>query len=394
MNEYMGWGLFGLEDVFTVSPKDFAAKAGVSEEVVTAFLGQFSLPFGQKPIANSWPSRYEPLEKAPLLRLPDGGYYVHLVTKLLWAIKPNLEDVLLHQEGVWERYNRHRSKFLETKALELLAKCLPAATVYHDLSYSVRNEHSEETQYQLDGMLVYDSVLFLVEGKAGSLSPEARRGAPSLDEDLEKLVGEAHAQALRALKYVEGAEQVTFHLKDGQKISIRREDFTRVILVTSSLDSLSVFTTSLAELSKLGVIRSGEFPWSVDLFDLYVFAELIESGAQLVHYLQCRMELNTQPVRSFDEMDYLGHYFKFGLNFSYELSTKPGHIGMLSHTVDFDDYFLYQMGQRKTPAPKPVQALPPDLRKQIQAIDSAREPGYVEKICALLDGWRSSLSTK
>ena len=314
----IGWGLFGLEEVFTVSPKNVAAKAGALEETAVAFLRQFSLPFGQTAIANSWPSRFEPLEKAPLLRLPDGGYYVHLITKLLWAIKPNFEDVLLHQDGIWERYNRHRSKFLETKSLELLAKRLPGATVHHDLTYSVRNELSNETQFQLDGMLIYDSILFLVEAKAGSLSPEARRGAPSFLEDLETIVGEAHKQALRALRYLESAEQVTFRQREVGQIRVRRGDFTRVILVTSSLDSLSVFTTGVAELSKLGVITPIEFPWAVDLSDLHVFAELIEFGAQLVHYLQCRMELNTQPVRSSDELDYLGHYFKFGLNFGYE----------------------------------------------------------------------------
>lgn len=389
-----GWGLFGLERVFTVFPKSVAAKAGVAEEVAMAFLSRFSLPFGQTPISNSWPSRYEPLEKAPLLRLPDGGYYAHLVPKLLWAIRPNLEDVLLHRKGIWARYNRHRSKFLETKALELLAKCLPGATAYHDLSYSIRNEHGEETQCQLDGMLMYDSVLFLLEAKAGSLSPEARRGAPSLREDLETILGEGHEQALRSLRYLESAEQVTFKQRAVGPIHVRKRDFARVILVTVSLDSLSTFTTGLAELSQLGIIKPGQFPWAVDLLDLYVFAELIEFGAQLVHYLQCRMELNTQPVRSFDELDYLGHYFKFGLNFGFELSNKPTQIGVLSHTVDFDDYFLYQMGQRRTPAPKPSQALPAGLRQYINGIAGTTVPSHVEKICDLLDGWRSSLSTK
>jgi len=390
-NLVIGWGLYIMEDVFTVSDEEVAVGTGLSTDTARALLENFSLSFGQEPIANSWPSRYQPLEHAPLLRLPDGSYYVHLVTKLLWAIRPNLEHVLLSQLNTKEKYSRHRSIFLETKTLELIARCLPGATSHHDLIYRAADKEGKDTNYQLDGLLTYDSILFLVESKSGSISPQARRGAPSLEEDLEKVIGEAHDQALRALDYIQSASQVTFDVRQEGQISIRREDFSRIILVTSSLDTLSAFTPDISELSNLGVVRDRDFPWAIDLLDLYVIAELIEFGPQLIHYIQCRVGLISQPVRSFDELDYLGHYFKFGLNLDYEMSSNPTNVAITSHTADFDDFFRFQMGQRKTPATKPAQELPADLREQVLSICRAQDPGYVELVCAMLDDWRSSL---
>jgi len=73
------------------------------------------------------------------------------------------------------------------------------------------------------------------------------------------------------------------------------------------------------------------------------------------------------------------------------MKDSPAYIQLQSFTKIFDDYFLYQIGVRSTPAPKPVQDLPSDIRTRIIEIDAARKPGFVEEICSILDEWRAEL---
>ena len=86
-----------------------AVRARVSTTAAANFLEAFSLPFGQKPIADNWPSRYGPLSEAPLVRSGKGTYFAHLVAAPLWAIHSNLER-RLKDAGLWQKYERHRSR--------------------------------------------------------------------------------------------------------------------------------------------------------------------------------------------------------------------------------------------------------------------------------------------
>jgi len=68
------------------------------------------------------------------------------------------------------------------------------------------------------------------------------------------------------------------------------------------------------------------------------------------------------------------------------LKAWPGDkIQLLTYTTTMDDYFLYQAGERETPAPKPVQPMPNKLRQMIAELETERAEGYVDVVCHLLD---------
>ena len=127
---------------------------------------------------------------------------------------------------------------------------------------------------------------------------------------------------------------------------------------------------------------------------MYVIAKLTDFGSQLVHFLQRMAQLKDLPVDASDPLDYFGHYLNSGLNFSYELGSGPAFVDLASQTTDFDSYFLYEMGQRTTPAPKPTQQLPSEVREKIAALEANHEPGFVEMACNLLDEWCSSVERR
>ena len=105
------------------------------------------------------------------------------------------------------------------------------------------DDHGTICQYELDGLIQYDGTLLLVEAKAGSFSPAARRGAPSLEEDLKELLANGHDQAARAKAYLESDEEVAFHTPDNEELVLRLSDFSRVIELVVTLDSIAPFAS-------------------------------------------------------------------------------------------------------------------------------------------------------
>jgi len=60
-------------------------------------------------------------------------------------------------------------------------------------------------------------------------------------------------------------------------------------------------------------------------------------------------------------------------------------IFLHSATTNFDDYYFYVTGQRKTPVPKPTQSMPETMRQMLTELESYRPLRYLDIACAFLD---------
>ena len=382
------WDSF--QSAMIVDAPTISTLAGVSHESASRFLETFSLHFGQERIADNWPSRYEPLYHAPLIRLGQAEYFAHLaITELLWAIKPNLENKI-KGTSLWQRFERHRADTVETEALRLLASILAGCRSYRKLKYTMPDDHGTLCQYELDGLIQYDGTLLLVEVKAGSISPAARRGAPSLEEDLKELLAKGHDQAARARAYLESGEEVTFYTSDDQELDLRLSKFSRAIEVVVTLDSIAPFASGWENLFHAQTNAQSSYRWSVELLDLRVMAEIIEFGPQFIHYVDCLSRLPNGVLGFNDVLDTFGRYLHSGLNFEFELSQPTAQINLLSHTTEFDDYFLHEQGVLETPASKPAMALDATTYSNLKELCELATAGFVERACGLLDKWRDT----
>jgi len=63
----------------------------------------------------------------------------------------------------------------------------------------------------------------------------------------------------------------------------------------------------------------------------------------------------------------------------------PDMILLQSATTNFDDYYFYITGQRKTPVPKPTQPMPEMMRQMLTELESYRPLRYLDIACAFLD---------
>lgn len=378
-----------LDSAMVVDVETIAVRASICRESVLRFLDAFSLPFGQARIADNWPSRYEPQRLAPLIRLDQEVYFAHLNTALLWGVRPNLEH-RLRDGSLWQRYERHRSDTVEAEALRLLTAILAGGSSFRNLYYTMPDAQGIPVQYEVDGLILYDEVLIVVEAKGGSVSAAARRGAPSLEEDLKELLGRAHEQATRATKYLRTTDEAVFRTADGEVLVLNLGDFSRVIEVAVTLDPISAFAANWAGLIESQTSGFPEIRWSVELLHLRIIAEVIDFGPQFVHYLDCLSRVPPGVLDFNDVLDTLGRYFTNGLNFDFELSHPTAGIRLLTHTGAFDDYFLYEMGERQSPAVRPAMALDHDTYSILEALCETARPGFVERACEVLDKWREA----
>lgn len=389
------WGMTFLGTrVYSFSADEIAAEAELPVERAQAMLNYFSLDFGSIPADFYIPSPTHELRVRPFLH-NDGVYMCPLPGSLIWTLQPRLEESInpnspntLVQGGrIWRRYEKNRKNYLEQETLRLLGNTLRHAQMYGGLEYEVV-ENGVAKKTELDGLIVYDTTLFLIEAKAGSFSFSARRGSKDrIKRDLKELLGKAHSQAVRAKRYIEDTDSPTFVTGEGKRVTIDKGKFWRTFMVTVTLEPMDTFNAVLHEVARAGVLEEAELPWAVSLDILRVICEMNEFPTQLVHYLQRRLRVNEfRKFRASDELDWFGLYLARGLYFENdERFDEADFVHFGSFSTPFDDYYLYETGVRKAPVAKPTQPMPKLLRDIILELDGrGGSYGHSEAILRLL----------
>jgi hypothetical protein len=313
----------------------------------------------------------------------------------MWAIQPRLEDFIQKaskrdsaQKNTWTKYQKSRGVFLENEAIALFKNLLKRATTYQTLKYDTVNDQGKKTETELDGLIVYDTTLLLIEAKAGSYVAAAKRGGKdSIKSVLKNLLGDAHAQALRAKKYLTDNVECEFRLPDKTTLKISAGEFSRIIPVVVTLESLDVFNATLHEVAKTELLAAGELPWAVSLDILRVISEMNEFPSQFIHYLTRRLRLNEyRKFHAHDELDWYGLYLKSGLYYEEDEEVQEADwINVQSHTDQFDAFYAYQTGVRKKKVTKPRQQMPHLFRQILTELDTLPARGYSDAVLALLE---------
>jgi hypothetical protein len=334
------------------------------------------------------------LKSKPFLRDGENMLYVAPST-LAWAIQPRLEEFIQNtsksnstQKSVWTKYQKSRGNYLENQAITLFKNLLNRATTYQGLKYDTKNEQGGRVENELDGLIIYDTTLLVLEAKAGSYVAAAKRGGKdSIKSVLKNLIGDAHAQALRAKKYITDNAECEFRLPDKTSLKISSGEYSRILPVAVTLESLDIFNATLHEVAKTELLASGELPWAVSLDILRVISELNEFPSQFIHYLIRRLRLNEyQKFHAHDELDWYGLYLKSGLDYEDNKEVEEADwVNVQSHTDQFDAFYAHQIGIRKKKVTKPRQQMPHLFRQILSDLDTLSTRGYSEAILVLLE---------
>ncbi|HEY4838827.1 MAG TPA: hypothetical protein VIH72_09475 [Candidatus Acidoferrales bacterium] len=374
------WVTVALSSTLAVSAETLASSAALPVEAARKFLNEFSLAYGSTSSDYFIPSPTPSLRVRPLARIPD-GFFCAGPANILWAIKPRFEEAL-KSTSKWQAYQHHRHDILLGKALEALRKLLPDSQVHRNLFYPVAGNQKAE----LDGLILFDRYIFLVEAKGGDFGSGRRGGKGGIKSGLEQLVGEASDQGARASDFVRSSERPAFYKQNGEEVVIHKSKSTEVSVITITLDSLDVFTPELHLLRDVGVLGNHPLPWAVCLTDLMAISDILQSSIEFTHFLRWRRAINASGGVSSttDELNWLAIYLKEGPKF---LRVPEGFTNatFTSYTDDLDAYFYHQGGFRGKPAERPAQPIPSPLREILSSLVSRKVQGFSNVGEMLLD---------
>ena len=113
--------------------------------------------------------------------------------------------------NIQKNYYKKKGEYLEDQSLKLIQQILPGCDVYKNLKYGIDDE--------VDGIVIYDNHIFIVEAKSNKFTLGARQGdINKIKSNTKDIVEQAYKQAIRAKKYILSNELVEFRDKNKKTI--------------------------------------------------------------------------------------------------------------------------------------------------------------------------------
>ena len=245
----------------------------------------------------------------PILKYNE-KYFVQSTTKICWILKDELEEDLRVDSKVWKKYQEHKANYLEEETLKIFKNTLPNSNIYQSLYYKIDGQ-----RYELDGLVVYDSNILLIEAKSGIYHKSARRGGiKRLEKNIYENIEFAFEQANRCRNYILNCNEIIFEDEKGNEIvNIKQDLYQNIFILNVTLEHFSELSIDLYQLRELNLYKSNEFPWSVTLSDLAIISEFIKFPTQFIHYILFRTRFNNvlnknDNIKLTYELDLLGLY--------------------------------------------------------------------------------------
>lgn len=282
----------------------FIFELKVGEKLPQNFLDILSSKFGDNEAfvlfekAPGWPTNDSVISRKPIIS-HNGKYYCFAIQVVYRKLVSILEALIKERDANYFKttYQKTRGDYLVHKALECFSSLLPGAAVFDELYYETVID-GQRVRAETDGIIVFDTNLIIVEGKAGTFSIPARRGAlPRLKHDITELIDKAYDQALRTMRYINETNIPEFENQNGTKVLVleNKSIFKNIFLVNVTLENLGYLATHLNSLKEFKVINDKEWPWSIFLNDLRVISEIVETPSELLVYLKRRLRANDYP---------------------------------------------------------------------------------------------------
>ena len=379
----IAWATSSPGETFSFTVSDLAAESNVGVQEVAAFLDAFSVAFGEFTNLSRHPE-VEDLRDRPLLRDATDHHLCVSPHNLLWGLRPRIEDALKKEPRLFKPYERHRAKLIERRSVAALSRGLSPDWYHEGLQYEIPGAHPHR-RYEIDGLIRLDSVLYIIEAKASSMRPAARRGAPDALRDwLRGELSKAAAQARQARDALFATPAASVIDHRGRPLSLDLEGVHDIVEVVVTLEDLPAIAPLSWKLADAKLLPSAPVPWVVSLHELEIVCELAARPAELVHYTLRRQRMDSRrDAWAMDELDYYMHYVRDGLFWQGDRSGGPEQL--LSFTDDLDAYYAHKRGERKTRARRPVQRHNKAVESLLKCLDQLDAPGRLDAALAILD---------
>lgn len=315
----------------------------------------------------------------PFIRIDD-KYYCFNLASIYNCLHKLIENILLtiippqkHQKS----YYKLKGEYLESKSLILFEEIMPGCQVYENLKYGIDDE--------VDGLIIYDNNLFIIESKSNKFTLEAQQGnVDRIKRNTKDIVEKAYQQAIRAKQYTLSNKLAYFRDKNKRIVlTIDNTNINNIYLINTTLEPLNHLSSDLSSLQEFGFIQNDEWIWSIYLNDLRIISEIIDSPSEFLLYLDRRIKYNDFPqIKMAEELDIFGYFLKEGLYF--EDINFPSENIMLSidssYSKNIDLYYYWKEGTLKEKQDKPAfyDECKDNIKFLVKEIESINKSGFTE----------------
>lgn len=259
-----------------------------------------------------FPTNESLIYNKPLIKI-ENQYYCFNYPLIVYNLHTILEDIILniippkrHQKN----YYKKKGEYLEDKVLSIFKEIMPDCSIYQNLKY---NEDDE-----VDGIVIFDNNIFIIEAKSGKFSKGAKKGnIEKIKTDTKKLIEEAYIQAVRAKQYILSNKEVEFRDKSKKTVlRLKKENINNIYLINITLEPFNHISANLSSLKEFGFVEDDEWIWSVYLNDLKIISEILDSPSEFLLYVTRRIRFNDYTqIKMAEELDIFGYFLSEGLYF-------------------------------------------------------------------------------
>ena len=310
-----------LYKIFTFSIEDIDEylEGKLDKNHIAFIMDRLSLTFGD--LENENIEHFilnNPVQKKPFIKI-DGLeendkqlYYCSILGTVEYLQLEILESFIKDYPSINQKFSKVKAKYLEKSVKNLFDNNFSDAIIFQNVYWF----DDKNDQHETDLVVSINDFLFIVESKSGLLTESAKRGATErLFKNLKDLIEEPSYQASKFIKYVNSQEnQIVIYDKKKRKQFFPKPKY--IIPLGVTLSQFGVNSTILKKLIKLELFEKVEgITSSINLNDLEVVFEVLESVPQKIHYLQRRKEIEDSLEFVGDEIDLLSMYLENGFNF-------------------------------------------------------------------------------
>lgn len=327
-----------------------------------------------------------PVQKKPFIKLDSLEenneilYYCSILGTVEYLQLEIFESFIKEFPKITKNFSRVKAEYLENSVNNLFKTNFPDAKIFQNVYWVDEKKDRHET----DLVVSINDFLFIVESKSGLLTESAKRGATErLFKNLKDLIEEPSYQASKFINYVNSQEnQIVIYDKKKRKQFFLKPKY--IIPLGVTLSQFGVNSTILKKLMKLELFEKVEgITSSINLNDLEVVFEILESVPQKIHYLQRRKEIEDSIEFIGDEIDLLSMYLENGFNFG-KIEKSESHfldLVLLSKRIDAFITDFYNGLEHK----KPTLKLTKWWRDILNFLEERKPQNWLEKSYILLN---------
>ena len=340
---YMGHQSLFLWRNFVISPEQIAILMQeekekdicvIAKDTILVFLKRFSLCFGDlKDTQVDHLFLGNPVWHKPFIQLENEHYFCVLTGLIPGFFLNSLEQNYIKGTSLENKFEKAKSLYLEDRVVALFQKKFPGVKLAANSEWRDDKENGEN-----DLLFIQDQVAFIVEMKAGKVSPSGLRGSElRMKTHLNDLIIESSHQANRFEAYLRKYPTIhRFSCKSGENF-VDARSIKEFIKIGVTFDFLGIASSNLKdfEASSWNKEKVTLNP-TISIHDLEAVLDVLAEPAYILHYFSRRHILEKRFDYLGTELDLLTFYLDSGFHFEKEQEERSNMIYGCRKAISLD----------------------------------------------------------